>query len=215
MLIDFSFLCQKYKFIPRGIIHVGAHDLEEMDQYLSEGVSRIVWIEGNPDLVIKNSHLVDGDYQKLIYGLIYSEDGKEVDFNITNNLQSSSILKFGKHKEYHPHVDFIESRKMITSRVDSLLEKNGVDPEKFDFINLDIQGVELQALKGFGKYLDEVKYIYTEINSGEVYKNNDSIEELDFFLKKFGFIRVETKMTPFEWGDAFYIRERNGNRNTF
>jgi FkbM family methyltransferase len=208
MLIEFSYLCQKYQFTPKGIIHIGAHDLEEMGQYLSRGVSKIVWVEGNPDLVARNASRVDGISQKLFHGLVYSEDGKEVEFNITNNLQSSSILKFGKHKEYHPHVDFVESRKMATTRVDSLLEKNEINPEEFDFVNLDIQGVELQALKGFGKYLDHIKYIYTEVNSGEVYKNNDSIEDLDLFLSAFGFKRVETEMTPFEWGDAFYIREK-------
>jgi len=208
MLIEFSHLCQKYQFTPKGIIHIGAHELEEMGQYLSRGVSKIVWVEGNPDLVSRNAHRVDGISQKLFHGLVYSEDGKEVEFNITNNLQSSSILKFGKHKEYHPHVDFVESRKMSTTRVDSLLEKNKINPDEFDFVNLDIQGVELQALKGFGKYLDNVEYIYTEVNSGEVYKNNDSIEDLDSFLEGFGFERVETEMTPFEWGDAFYIRKK-------
>ena len=165
MLIEFSYLCQKYQFTPKGIIHIGAHDLEEMGQYLSRGVSKIVWVEGNPDLVSRNAHLVDGISQKLFHGLVYSEDGKEVEFNITNNLQSSSILKFGKHKEYHPHVDFVE-------------------------------------------YLDNIEYIYTEVNSGEVYKNNDSIEDLDSFLEGFGFTRVETEITPFEWGDAFYIRKK-------
>ena len=206
MLIEFSHLCQKYQFTPKGIIHIGAHDLEEMGQYLSRGVCKTVWVEGNPDLVARNASRVDGTNQKLLFGLVYSEDGKEVDFNITNNLQSSSILEFGKHKEYHPHVDLVESRRMTTTRVDSLFDKNGINPEEFDFVNLDIQGVELQALKGFGKYLDHIKYIYTEVNSGEVYKNNDSIEDLDSFLEGFGFTRVETEMTPFEWGDAFYIR---------
>ena len=208
MLIEFSHLCQKYQFTPKGIIHIGAHELEEVGQYLSRGVSKIVWVEGNPDLVSRNVHRVDGVSQKLFHGLVYSEDGKEVEFNITNNLQSSSILEFGKHKEYHPHVDFVESRKMKTIRIDYPLKKNEINPEEFDFVNLDIQGVELQALKGFGKYLDGIKYIYTEVNSGEVYKNNDSIEDLDLFLSGFGFNRVETEMTPFEWGDAFYIKEK-------
>ena len=173
MLIEFSYLCQKYQFTPKGIIHIGAHDLEEMGQYLSRGVCKTVWVEGNPDLVARNASRVDGTNQKLLFGLVYSEDGKEVDFNITNNLQSSSILEFGKHKEYHPHVDLVESRRMTTTRVDSLFVKNGINPEEFDFVNLDIQGVELQALIGFGRYLDNIKYIYTEVNSGEVYKNND------------------------------------------
>jgi FkbM family methyltransferase len=206
MLIDFKYLCDKYNFIPKGIIHIGAHDLEEMGAYISCGVSKIVWIEGNPDLVSKNIRRVDGESQKLLHALVYSEDGKNVVFNITNNLQSSSILEFGKHKDYHPQVDFTESRPMTTTRIDSLLNVNGINPQEFDFVNLDIQGVELQALKGFGEYLYGVKYIYTEVNVGEVYKGNDSIEDLDTYLGEIGFKRVETKITPYEWGDAFYMK---------
>lgn len=206
MLIDFSHICKKYNFVPKGILHIGAHDLEEMKFYQSQGVFNIIWIEGNPDIVSRNSHRINGTTQKLLSALIYSEDDKEVNFNITNNLQSSSILEFGKHREYHPHVDFVESRKMKTTRIDTLLEKNGITSADFDFVNLDIQGVELQALKGFGKYMEGVKYIYTEVNSGEVYRGNDSIFDLDNFLSSFGFRRTETEMTPFEWGDALYIR---------
>lgn len=207
MLINFSHLCQKYNFVPKGIVHIGAHDLEEMQSYLSAGVSRIIWIEGNSDLIEKNKHRVDGKLQKLLQGLIFSEDGLELEFKITNNTQSSSILEFGKHKEYHPHVDFVEARKMFTTRMDTLLEKNNISLDEFDFVNLDIQGVELQALKGFGDLLENIKYIYTEVNSGEVYKGNDSLGDLDSFLEEFGFSRVEIEMTPFEWGDAFYIKK--------
>lgn len=206
MLIDFKYLCDKYNFIPKGIIHIGAHELEEMYVYISCGVSKIVWVEGNPDLVSKNIHRVDGESQKLLHALVYSEDGKNVVFNITNNLQSSSILEFGKHKDYHPHVNFTESRPMTTTRIDSLLNINGINPQEFDFVNLDIQGVELQALKGFGEYLPGLKYIYTEVNVGEVYKGNDSIEDLDTYLGEIGFRRVETEITSYEWGDAFYMR---------
>jgi len=207
MLIEFSYLCEKYKFIPRGIIHIGAHDLEEQNSYLSKGVNRIVWIEGNSDLVEKNQSKVDGINQQLFNGIIYSEDDLDLDFNITNNTQSSSVLNFSKHREYHPEVKFIETRKVKTVTIQTILGNNKIPPDEFDFINLDIQGVELRALKGFGKYLENIKYIYTEINSGEVYQGNDTIKDLDDYLENFGFERVESRMTPFEWGDAFYIRK--------
>ncbi len=35
----------------------------------------------------------------------------------------------------------------------------------FNFLNLDIQGAELKALKSMGDYLNNVDYIYTEVNS--------------------------------------------------
>lgn len=206
MLIEFSYLCKKYNFVPKGIIHVGAHDLEEMPSYLSQGVSRTVWVEGNPDLVHRNLNKVDGKNHQLFYGLVYSEDDLDLDFKITNNTQSSSILDFSKHEHYHPHVKFVETRTMKSTTIKTLLGSNQVSPGDFDFVNLDIQGVELKALKGFGEYLEPIKYIYTEVNSGEVYKGNDTIEDLDEYLSGLGFKRVETEMSPFEWGDAFYVK---------
>jgi hypothetical protein len=83
---------------------------------------------------------------------------------------------------------------------------NDIDGSEIDFLNLDIQGVELRALKSMGSYLDSIKYIYTEINTGEVYKENDQLDDLDEFLRNKGFNRVETKLTPYEWGDALYIK---------
>jgi FkbM family methyltransferase len=208
MLISFDFLCDKYGFTPKGILHIGAHEMEESVDYLKHDIQDIIWIEGNPDLVNSGLNKISGSpNQKILHGLIYSEDDIEMEFKITNNSQSSSILDFGKHNEYHPYVTFVKSIQMKTIRVDSILEKNDICTGTFDFVNLDIQGVELQALKGFGKYIDQVKYIYTEINTGEVYKGNDSLEDIDTYLSSFGFERVEINITPFEWGDAFYIKK--------
>jgi FkbM family methyltransferase len=207
MLIKFKDICEKYQFVPKGIIHVGAHELEEMSDYMEMGVNNIVWIEGNPSLVEQGFQKINGSNQKLFNALIYDADGIELDFNITNNLQSSSILEFGKHLEYHPHVEFTHKIKMETSTIKSLLMRENITSSEFDFINLDIQGVELKALKGMGDYIKDIKYVYTEINTGEVYKENNTLKEMDDFLDSEGFKRVETNITPFEWGDAFYIRK--------
>ena len=207
MLINFIDLCNKYQFTPRGIIHVGAHDLEEKETYESRGIRKIIWVEGNPEIVEKNKLMVDGENQVLLNGLVWEEDGIELPFNITNNLQSSSILKMDKHTGYHPHVNVERTIKLQSVTLSSLLESFGFEPEVYNFINLDIQGVELRALKGFEKYLGGIDYIYTEVNSGSVYEGNDMISSIDEYLSKFGFVRVETKLTEFEWGDAFYKKK--------
>ena len=42
MGIDFEYLCKKYGFVPTGIIHIGAHLMEERKNYLSMGVNNII-----------------------------------------------------------------------------------------------------------------------------------------------------------------------------
>jgi FkbM family methyltransferase len=207
MLISYSDLLSKYAFKPKGILHVGAHELEERADYLASGVDKIIWVEGNPSLVEKAQDILkNSNQEKILNGLIHSESDLEVDFKIANNSQSSSILEFGKHKLHHHHVDFIQNLKMKTITLYDLLEKSSIPRGDFDFINLDIQGLELQALKGMGDYFFDLKYIYSEINTSEVYKNNDTLDQIDSYLSQYGFSRVETYITEYEWGDAFYIR---------
>jgi hypothetical protein len=79
--------------------------------------------------------------------------------------------------------------------------------EDYNFINIDIQGYELEALRGMIKQLKHVDYIYTEINTSDVYKDCAHVTDLDRFLGDFGFRRVATKVTNEGWGDAFYSRK--------
>jgi len=206
MLIHLSDICKKYNIQPKCVLHVGACQMEEIDDYVKQEVQKVIWIEANPELVNSNKLKAEGAGHMLFQGLIYDEDDIEMDFNISNNLQSSSILEFKKHLDYHPHVSFENKIRMKTTRLDSLLQEKLIDHNEIDFLNLDIQGVELRAIKGLGVYLDTIKYIYTEINVGQVYEGNDELKDLDDFLNNKGFKRVETNLTPYEWGDAFYIK---------
>jgi hypothetical protein len=76
----------------------------------------------------------------------------------------------------------------------------------FNFLNLDIQGAELMALKGGTKAIEHAKVIYLEVNTEEVYKGCALITELDNFLDTYKFKRVITEMTEYGWGDAVYIK---------
>ena len=72
---------------------------------------------------------------------------------------------------------------------------------------MDVQGYELEVLKGGTKTLEHVDYVYCEVNRDEVYENNAYVEELDEFLSEYNMKRVETDWAGDIWGDALYIRE--------
>jgi len=201
MLISLDNLINKYNINFKGILHVGAHHCEELGVY-EKYVNRknILWVEAMSDKVeycIKKYPNL-----KIEQGII-SDKVENVKFNVSNNGQSSSFLEFGLHTKYHPNVHFIKSYKEETKTLSSILPKYNID---INFVNLDIQGAELKALKGMEKYLDKIDYIYTEVNKDHVYKNCTLISELDDYLNKFDFKRVETKWTGCKWGDAFYIK---------
>ena len=206
MLIPIYNLKQEFNLKINGILHVGAHECEELKDYNRIGVksNNVYWVEGNKELYSKMKHK---QIPNMYHGLIDLEDNKEVILNISNNGQSSSILEFGTHLLHHPQVAYIGKKSYKTKRLDTLIDENKIPIEKINFVNLDIQGVELRALKSMEKYLHHIQYIYTEVNEEYVYKDCNLISEIDDYLNKFGFKRVLTRMAGnYGWGDAFYIK---------
>jgi FkbM family methyltransferase len=190
-----------------GVLHIGAHECEEFNDYLSVGIDKnnIYWIEGQEEIVNK---MITQGISHMFHGLIDEEDDKEVVFNISNNGQSSSILEFGSHLKHHPHVHYVSNSVCKTTRMDTLIEKNEIPIQKLNFVNLDIQGVELRALKSMEKYLEHVDYIYTEVNTEEVYKDCAKIDQIDEYLKQFNFVRADARIyQQYGWGDAIYIKQ--------
>lgn len=206
MLIKFSEIVSKYGK-PRGIIHLGAHLLEERKDYYQYGLNNTIWIEANPN-IYENIKRFDNGIERIFNHVISDVDNKEYNFNITNNGQSSSILELGEHKIHHPHIYVNDVIVLRSKRMKTIIDDNNIDISNYNFLNIDIQGAELLALKGFGEYLNSIDYIYTEVNSSEVYKGCALISDLDDYLSEYGFERVETKMTEYEWGDAIYIKNK-------
>jgi FkbM family methyltransferase len=205
MLIPFKECCQICPQKIRGIIHIGAHDLEELYAYILNDVNptNIIWIDAIKEKVIAKQN------QHNIHHLCVSDtDNEDVVFHITNNGQSSSVLDFGTHKNSYQHIKFIKDVPMKTTRMDTFIKNNNIDITRYNMINIDIQGLEGKALKGFGDFLQYFDCIYTEVNTQEVYINCAKIWELDEYLNKFGFKRIKTVMWGSDgWGDAIYIKE--------
>lgn len=206
MLIDLRELCKSYQFIPKGILHVGAHKAEEYNVYTELGVNNVVWIEANKELLnsIKNNI---PEHQIILNYLVSDVDDKEYLFKITNNGESSSLLELDKHKIHHPHIHVISEEILKSKTIDTIIKENNLNMEFINFLNLDIQGAELLALKGAKENLVNIDYVYTEINTASIYKNCALINEIDDFLSENGFYRAETRLTQYEWGDAFYVRK--------
>ena len=73
-------------------------------------------------------------------------------------------------------------------------------------IKIDVEGHELEVLKGAAETLNYVDYILSEVNREELYKDCVLVEELDEFLGAYGFVREETSWGGGSWGDAFYVK---------
>ncbi len=187
-----------------GVLHVGAHECEEMEFYNYIGIpaEQIIWIEAISNKVLQaQSKGIPNVYNAVIT----DQDDEDVAFNLANNDQSSSVLQFGTHSIEHPDVVYVGKIHSKSITVNKFFERNNIDASKYDFWNFDIQGAELMALKGSVKYLPYVKVIYLEVNVNELYKDCALLDEIDVFLSQYNFIRVTSEITQFGWGDALYI----------
>jgi FkbM family methyltransferase len=203
MLIDFNTL-KKYNITPHGVLHVGMHKAEEYRIYKKAGVDKIIFIEANINLV-NSCKIVDKNCH-IIHAAI-SDKMEEVEFNITNNGESSSILPLGEHAIMYPQIHYIDKIKMITETLDKILKRFDIHSFNFNVLNFDIQGAELKAMKGLSDW-SNVDAVFTEINFIEMYKGCSLISEIDEFLNEKKFDRVETVDTGSGWGDALYIKRK-------
>ncbi len=207
MLIPFRELFHHITTLIKGVIHIGAHECEELggySNYFGLHNDKIIWIDA-----IKTK--VDMMKNKIPSLMIYNEcisdvDDKEVEFKITNNYESSSILDLKTHLFEHPHIYVIHKEILNTKKMKTFMDENKFDSKKFNFLNLDIQGAELLALKGFEEYLEDIDYIYTEVNINELYDGCALLHQIDEYLSKYNFKRVMIELTQHGWGDAFYIK---------
>jgi FkbM family methyltransferase len=187
-----------------GGFHIGAHECEEIPFYNNLGIKKedVIWIDAIPSKV---NEAIDRGIPNVYNAVITDKDDEEIVFNISNNVQSSSVLEFGTHSQEHPWVVYVDNMKAKSITIDTFFERNMIDASKLNFWNFDIQGAELLALKGAIQSIKYAKALYLEVNSKELYKNCGLITDIDLFLAQYNFKRVLTIMTPHGWGDALYI----------
>lgn len=212
MYLSLKKIIENYNLNIKGIIHLGGCRGEELFSYYKNMIKNVILIEANPELI---GYL---KFKKFFYNNLFgmnvsienfaasNVDNDNLKLKVTNNLQSSSILNLHKHSILHPEVKVIKEIEIKSYTINSLFEKN-YNIKNYNFMNLDIQGAELLALKGSDRILENMNAIYTEINFDEIYKNCAQINEIDDYLGKFDFKRVFTTTPESDfWGDALYIK---------
>jgi len=208
MLLSFSELYKKYDLNIKGIIHIGAHYGEEVNDYINHQIKNLVFFEPLSDsLEVLEENLSKyadkADMQIFPYAL--GNEEKDVEMYVSDHGgMCSSVLKPKIVLEQYPGIKFPSKEVVKMIRLDDA----EIDISDFNFINIDVQGYELEVLKGSQKTLKNIEYVYTEINVDEVYENAPHVDQLDEFLSTYGFSRVETDLSGTTWGDAFYIKNK-------
>lgn len=173
-----------------GIIHAGAHTGEESKDYKSIPTK---WIEADPDLI----PMLSAKFPGGVYHFAACSFDGEIQLNKMPFKAANSVLQPNLNKRRSDV--YVEEVITVPAR-----QIKHIQDDKYNFIAMDIQGNELDAL--YGCDLSIVDYLLLELHKVETYKNVPLIEDIDKYLTPLGFDRKITKWTRWEWGEGLYVK---------
>lgn len=116
-------------------------------------------------------------------------------FNISSFSDSSSILNATPLEAQQFGYRKINEETVSVKRIDTLIEQNILPVP--DIIKLDVQGFELEIIKGMGQYLNQVSYLIVEVSFREYYYGQALFLEIANYLSAYNFtIHAFGQSTP-------------------
>lgn len=206
MLLDFDQLYHKHNMNVTGVIHIGAHFGQEYDTYKKyKSIENIIFFEPDPDSFKQLEEKVSNDKSVVCINKALGPFSCKAQMNkeTANQGMSNSILEPGIHLQQYPNITFNDKYEVDVHPLDKFEPNNTLN-----MINIDVQGFELNVFLGARRTLHNIDYVYAEINRDEVYKGCPHVQDLDYFLGKYGLERVETNWAGQTWGDALYVKEK-------
>lgn len=189
----------------KGVIHVGSHIGQEYEEYSQAGIENMIFFEPvYSNYVRMVDRLPKSDNIKTFNLALGSETGqRKIYVETRNDGMSCSLLEPLKHLEMYPWITFDSFETVNLDRLDNV----PFEREKYNILNIDVQGYELEVLMGAIETLKHIDAIYTEVNAVEMYKGCALVGSLDAFLCNYGFTRVADNIEHNgRWGDALYTR---------
>lgn len=205
-----KYLNNNFPHLEISLLEVGSKDglcynyqiLNLLDNFYLEG------IEPQKDEALKLLKSKKFPYKKIHTDAIFSEDCKKTLY-VTKSRGCSSLYKpnFKELRKYEEAENFeiVKEEEVIVKKLDSIIQRN------FDFINLDIQGSEYEALIGGKNLLEKCIGLSFECHLFELYEKQKLFSDIHSLIKdQFRILRFNTRTYHgllFEIGDTVTIRE--------
>jgi len=196
------------------ILHIGAHSGGEAAAYEAAGYKNIYWVEADPEIFPKLRQNVisrKGANHTAFQALITRSSGGTRTFHrFSNNGASNSV--FRSNELFCKNINNVEETgetvELPEISLDDLVAENSFHPTT---LVVDVQGAELEVLKGSVNTIDSIWVIEVEVSKQPIYEGGASFEEVDQFLVGQGFQLV----THVPWhGDVVYLKSSKFDSNT-
>lgn len=186
---------------PKGVIHVGLWDFLEYGCYIRLVGDKVIGVEANPHVYESMSKPVCDKWGlKCFNEFLYKENDVVKNFYFAD--YGSSFYPG------QPEWNKTQYIKVKTKTLSTLIEENQINMNEYDFLNIDVEGAELDVLLGFEKHLDYINVIDLETTLDDRHKSGISHDILVNWLDQRGFDLKEMS-SSYEregWGDSLFVR---------
>jgi FkbM family methyltransferase len=209
------------------VIDIGAMNVGQAHQHsklMQAGKAEVIGFEPVAEACAKLNEAAAGTPQRFLPYAI--GDGREVEFRETNQPMTSSLYEpnmplLEKFQALAEITTVVKRTRMKTHRLDDIPEVADAD-----YLKLDVQGAELDILRGAARTLAGVSVVHTEVAFVPMYVDQPLFADVDAELRKHGFLlhKIQTlagrAFKPFVqnnklgetisqhlWGDAVYVRD--------
>jgi FkbM family methyltransferase len=189
------------------IIHVGAHSAEELVLYSSYGVNDVFWVEPMADRVDFLKSKVSHD--RIIPYAVWSKK-TILKLHVNPNSVSSSLFQVEKNNPFNMK-ETVVSESVQTVTLDSILDEITPNDGKNLLIVLDVQGSELEGLKGLSQIRrSNLLGIIVEVSEIPIYVGAAKANDVRAYLKRIGFYRIMSQVyNPTRHGDELFINSNS------
>jgi FkbM family methyltransferase len=199
----------KYKIKSNGIIHAGAHLVQERELYKELNLEPVLWIEAHPDIANEARKLLEiYPKQRLVNAALWSESDLEITLSEAGNEgSSSSLLELGLITGSHPQVVCTRRISVRTRTLEEVLSAEEDFARSINFLSVDTQGAEAEVIRGLGKRISGFDFVLAEVSIRRLYKSAVLFHELTELLSENEFELIASNVNHNTgWGEALYVR---------
>lgn len=153
------------------------------------------------------------DENAFVFNNAVSPSIGEVAMNVSNSVDSSSLLEITNLQEtLFPGTRAVSSEQVSMGPLDHFLDVSQISGPSL--LKVDVQGYELEVLRGCESLLNYFDMVYCECSFCELYKGQALAHEVVDFLRSLGFIFSGVNNAQYDregksiQADFIFIRER-------
>ena len=177
--------------------------------------ARIVSIEALPDVAARlRANLADRPQVRVLTSALGSRSGRLTFYKDDYSPDSSALPPSARRDDPRAEKTRAETTEVPVERLDVLLEGETLRPPVL--LKLDLQGYELEALRGAPETLRQSQHVLLEVSFVQLYEDEPLFDDVHAFMRKAGFRFVRPLDVQRDAAgeiiqmDAFYTREAAG-----